>query len=91
MTEKEFEQLNKEGKIKEEKTFKEPDLSKETKPTIEDFENILELLRQIKRHRTTAPTNIPRNFLEQIEFYDDGTNIRLYLYVNKGWHYASLT
>ena len=51
----------------------------------------LEALRRMKQHRTTAPTFTPKNFLEQIQFYDDGSARKLYLYINKTWRYVSLT
>lgn len=51
----------------------------------------LENLRRMKQHQTTAPTFTPKNFLEQIQFYDNGTNRRLYLYINKVWRYIALT
>lgn len=51
----------------------------------------LEMLRVLKQHRTSAPTEIPRSFLEQIQFYDDGANRRVYFYINKTWRYSTLT
>lgn len=62
-----------------------------TGATIEDYITFLELLKMIKKHRTTAPTYTPKSFIEQISLYDDGVNYRLYLYVNGSWRYVSLT
>ncbi len=62
-----------------------------------DFEMylaVLEALQRPKRHLTTAPTFIPRNFTEQIQFYDDedGTPVRrVYFYFNGSWSYVTLT
>ena len=52
---------------------------------------ILKLFSQVKKHITAAPTHIPRNFFESIEFYDDTTNFRIYLYINGTWRYVALT
>ena len=54
-------------------------------------DNILELLSRVKKYRTTAPTHTPKNFYEQIEFFDDSVNIRIYVYVNGSWRYVGLT
>lgn len=44
---------------------------------------------------TTAPTLVPRNFLEQIQFYSDTVHgvYRIYFYDtnSSAWHYATLT
>lgn len=52
---------------------------------------MLKLFSQVKKHITAAPTHIPRNFFESIEFYDDTTNFRAYLYINGTWRYVALT
>lgn len=58
---------------------------------LDDFLPLLFLLRYPRRHLTAAPTFTPKNFLEQIQSFDDGTNRRLYLYINKTWRYVALT
>jgi len=45
----------------------------------------------IKKHTATVPTYSPKNFNEQIVFYDDDTNFRLYLWINGTWRYITLT
>jgi len=40
---------------------------------------------------STVPTYIPKTFLEQFVLYDDGTNQRLYVYVNGAWKNVTLT
>lgn len=50
-----------------------------------DIQFFLNRLRAIKQSRTTAPTNVPKNFLEQIEFYQSGSENRLYLFINNAW------
>jgi hypothetical protein len=59
--------------------------------TLDDYIVVLEALRRRKRHRTTAPAFKPLTLLEQIQFYDDGTNRRIYLYINNNWRYVALT
>ena len=39
---------------------------------------------------TTAPTNVPRNFYEQIAFYKSGSTYRIYFYTDS-WHFILLT
>jgi hypothetical protein len=52
---------------------------------------IFDMLRKPKYHLTATPTFKPKTFLEQIQFYDDATNRRLYLYINGTWRYVTLT
>jgi hypothetical protein len=69
-----------------------PEDSEELKPnTLDEYTPIIETLRRPRRHLTTAPTFTPKSFIDQIQFYDDGTNRRVYLYVNGTWRYATLT
>ncbi len=58
---------------------------------LEDYANIIEALRKIKPFRTTAPTSVPKTFLDAIEFYDTGGVRRVYFYINKTWRYVTLT
>ena len=51
----------------------------------------LEAMRTTKKHIDTAPTFTPKNFYEQIQFYDDGAIRRVYLYINGDWRYVALT
>lgn len=51
----------------------------------------LEAMRVNKKHLVTAPTFTPKNFYEQIQFYDTGGVRRLYLYINGDWRYVVLT
>jgi hypothetical protein len=66
-------------------------------PLAIDFEMYLALLEAMQRprqHLTTAPDFVPRNFAEQIQFYDDeaGTPVRrVYFYFNQAWSYITLT
>jgi len=59
--------------------------------SIDEFLPLLGLLRRPRRHLTAAPTFTPKTFAEQIQFYDDGTNRRLYTYLNGVWRYVALT
>lgn len=51
----------------------------------------LEGMRVVKKSIDTAPTFTPKNFFEQIQFYDNSGTYRLYLYVNGDWRYVALT
>lgn len=39
---------------------------------------------------STVPTYTPKSFLEQFKIYDDGTNQRLYVYLDGTWKYVNL-
>lgn len=56
-----------------------------------EYQPVIESIRRPRKHLTTAPTFIPKTFIDQIQFYDDGTNRRIYYYVNKVWRYSTLT
>ena len=45
----------------------------------------------LKKTNSTAPTYTPKSFLEQIYLYKNGTDYRLYLYLNNEWKYIDLT
>ena len=49
-----------------------------------DLLNVLDILSRYKKHIAVAPTNSPRNFLEQIEFVDDGSK-SAYANINNEW------
>lgn len=51
----------------------------------------LEAMKVTKKHLDTAPTLTPKNFYDQIQFYDTGGVRRLYLYINGTWRYVVLT
>lgn len=94
MTQSEVEQAGKQGLITPEKAQPEttPQPSYDPgQPTLADFLPVLFALRAPLKHYSTAPTFVPKTFLDQIQFYDDGTNYRLYLYINKTWRYVALT
>jgi len=101
MEQKEFEKLQKEQKVqvpqeqpltldriiselsargfgKQDKDFKE-------------YDSIFQMLRTVRRPVSTAPTFIPKNFLEMFQIYENGATIRLYVYVNRTWRYTALT
>jgi hypothetical protein len=44
----------------------------------------------LKQHITSEPTFIPKKFIDQIQFYDDGTDQKLYLYINNTWKSITL-
>ena len=55
------------------------------------FLGLLQNLRTPRQHLSAAPTLVPKTMVDQIQFYDDGTNRRLYLYINNTWRYVTLT
>jgi hypothetical protein len=63
----------------------------DTEYSLEDFLPILVNLLMPRRHLTATPTFTPKSFVDSIQLFDDGTNRRIYLYINKSWRYAALT
>lgn len=63
---------------------------KQEKPFTE-YDSIFQMLRTVRRPVSTAPTFIPKNFLEMFQIYENGATIRLYVYVNRTWRYVVLT
>ncbi len=57
----------------------------------EDFLPALFPLLSPIRHVTTAPTFTPKNYLDSLQFFDDGADRRIYLYFNGTWSYCTLT
>lgn len=45
----------------------------------------------LKKTNATAPTYTPKSFLEQIYLYKNGTDYRLYVYLNNEWKYIDFT
>lgn len=98
MTQDEFNQKNKKGEVEIIQEEKQPAEGSSEQKTLEDpqmlFQNyvsIMEVLRKIKKFRTTAPTNVPKTYLDAIEFYVSGSTYRVYFYINKTWKYITLT
>lgn len=89
MTEQELQQKIQSGKAKVTDNVETPPTDKPIK--FSEFDFITEMLRKPKVHLTAAPTFIPKNFLEQIQFYDDTTDQRIYFFVNGSWYYVALT
>lgn len=54
-------------------------------------QSFIDDLTKIKQHGTTAPTYTPKKFIDQIYFYDDGVDRKLYLYINNTWRSTTLT
>lgn len=68
-----------------------PQPKKELSATERDFASIIVALRTIRQPLATVPTFIPKNFIEQIQFYESGATYRLYIYQNGVWRYTTLT
>ena len=65
-------------------------------PPLNLFEEYLPVVTQLlspKRHRTTntAPTFIPKTFLDSIQLFDDGTTRGVWIYINKTWRKITAT
>lgn len=60
-------------------------------PDLATYLAVLEVLQRPKRYLSSAPTSTPKNFAEQIQFYENGSTRRIYCYVNGTWRYAALT
>ena len=88
----------KEGKIEVIEEQKNDEIVVEdTKPTsdtlpfkLEDYIAILQILRSTAKFLTVAPTFTPKSLVESIQFFDDGVDFRLYLYINSTWRYVDL-
>jgi hypothetical protein len=48
-------------------------------------------LYKIKQHTETEPDFIPRKFIDQIQFFDDGEDVKVYFYINGSWKSITLT
>lgn len=51
----------------------------------------LTAMKTVKRAVATAPTLTPKNFYEQIQFYESGGVQRIYVWVEGTWRYVTLT
>jgi hypothetical protein len=89
MTEAEFNQSQVDGKVQ---MLEKPSTPLPAKPSpTDEYQPILEALRRPRRPLFTAPTFVPKNLTEMIQFYENGTTRRLYIYVNATWRYVALT
>jgi len=90
MTHEELQNFIKTGEA--EFTKQEPQTKEQKQPDpLQDFIQVLAAIRKPKIHLTAEPAFTPKNFAEQIQFYDDGADIRIYFYINNTWRYATLT
>ena len=90
MTEAEFNQALAQGDV----NFVRPEQQPEEplQPlSFNEYQSVIEALRRPRRHLTSAPSFTPKSFLDSFQLYDDGTNRRLYVYVNGTWRYSTLT
>lgn len=53
--------------------------------SLEEFVIVLNALQKLTRPLSAAPTFTPQNFLQQIQFVDDGVTKSVYVYINKTW------
>jgi hypothetical protein len=89
MKEEAFNQLQKEGKVKVlEKPQPEPIGSLGLQPfSTDEYQPLLEALRRVKRHRTSSssPDFWPKNFLDSIQPFDNGSVRGFRMYINGNW------
>lgn len=58
----------------------------------EEFNQVfIDDLIKLKSFITVAPTFIPKKFIEQIQFFYDGTDYKVYFYINNNWKSIILT
>jgi hypothetical protein len=91
MTEDQFNQARDNGQVNFNQPQPQQQLPEPAPDELEGFRAVLSVIRRPRRHLTTAPTFTPKSLIDQIQFYDDGTNRRMYFYVNKVWRYTALT
>jgi len=90
MTQEELNKLTKDKKVK----VLEPETTQQNEPVAlpdDDFVIILEALRRTKPTISSVPTITPRNFYDQIQFYNSSSVYRVYFFVGNSWHYITLT
>lgn len=58
---------------------------------VQTYAILLQQLRVIKRPVSSAPSTTPRTFFEQIQYYENGSTRRLYIYISGTWRYVALT
>jgi hypothetical protein len=84
MTEAEFNQAVDSGNVNTVPPTDAPAL--ETKPPVfDDFEPVLQLIRNPRIYLPAAPTFQPTSFAESIQFVDDGTSKTVYFFINGSW------
>lgn len=54
-------------------------------PSFQPNPDILNLFTGLKKHLNAEPTGIPKNFWEQLQFVDDGSNKTLSAFINGAW------
>ena len=93
MEKSEFQKLEKEGKIEmieESSPRQDQQQQQDSRPEF-DLSALTEELKSVRRPVSAVPTYVPKNFLQQFVLYESGATRRLYVYMNGGWYYASLT
>lgn len=60
-------------------------------PDLETYLAVLEALQRPRRHLASAPTFKPKNFIEQIQFSDNGTTRQVHFYINNNWRSVTVT
>lgn len=88
MTQDEFQQAVASGNTQVVQPDASPtDSTPEPDNSLNDYIAVLQLLRQLKQPVTTAPTLTPKSFIDQFQFYDDGSTQGLYVWLNKVWKF----
>ena len=74
--------------------FKDIEITKKTENAMISSEYLLTVFKevlQLKKFSANAPTYYPKNFFEQIYFYHNGADYRVYFWVDNAWKYTALT
>ena len=90
-----FQKLEKESKVEmiDDASPRQDQQQQQQDQTTQEFDlsAFLEELKKVRQPVSAVPTYTPKNFLQQFVFYESGATRRLYIYLNGGWYYASLT
>jgi len=54
-------------------------------------ETALFLMNLLKKSSSVVPTFAPTEFKDQIYFYKNGSDYRIYFYIDNSWKYTNLT
>tara|TARA_B100000508_G_C11460132_1_gene278814 strand:- start:2271 stop:2555 length:285 start_codon:yes stop_codon:yes gene_type:complete len=94
MEQAEFNKLDKESKVemvKESQDERSEERSQQDERPEFDLSALVNELKEVRRPVDAVPTYTPKNFLQQFVLYESGATRRLYVYMNGGWYYETLT
>lgn len=94
MNTNEFDTLQKEGKVEIiEQPVIPPNLAQQQEIDMSKFDlsALLVSMKTIRKPTSVVPTVTPRTFIDQFQFYVNGTTYRLYVFIGGVWRYTTLT